>query len=221
MHLTGSSMLKRNLVMALSGGLLLAASLAARAQTDPASLPARDAHQGLLVAVDPYVSAEQYKAKFGKHSPYEGGVLAIDVYFRNDNDSPIRVNLKTVRLRIGQPGESRRRLDPISPEDVADRTLLKVQKDPRQRRLPFPLPGSTPRSDRDKDWQAFASMLRSAAMPSDVIPPHGTTHGFFYFDINHRYDWLSNASFAVRHLEFMVGGEALLFFEADLAPTAP
>ncbi len=127
-HLTGSSMLKRNLVMVLSGGLLLAASLAVRAQTDPASLPARDAHQGLLVAVNPYVSAEQYKAKFGKHSPYEGGVLAIDVYFRNDNDSPIRVNLQTVRLRIGQPGGSRRRLDPISPRTSLIEHFLRCRR---------------------------------------------------------------------------------------------
>src|SRR5690242_700669 len=57
---------------------------------DPAALPTtRDSHQGLLVAADPYTSSDRYKEKFGKHTPYEGGLIAIDLFFRNDNDLPI------------------------------------------------------------------------------------------------------------------------------------
>ena len=39
------------------------------ASPDPASLPAHDSHQGLVIAADPYISAERYKDKFGKHTP--------------------------------------------------------------------------------------------------------------------------------------------------------
>src|SRR5437763_10182808 len=35
--------------------------------TDPASLPAHDSHQGLLIAADPYSSAGRYKERFAKH----------------------------------------------------------------------------------------------------------------------------------------------------------
>src|SRR6202521_2766245 len=200
--------------------VFFAGGVAARAQTDPASLPAHDAHQGLLVAANPYTHADQSKAKFGKHTPYEAGILAIDVYFRNDNDLPIRLNLRTVELRIGAPDESRQRLPSISPEDVADETLLKSAKNPQKPRVGVSLPGTVPKSGRGKDWDEFDGLLRSVAMSTEVIPPHGTAHGFFFFDINHHFDWLSNASFDVSDLEFMTNKKALLFFEVDLAPAA-
>ena len=67
-------------------------------------LHARDSHQDLLIAADPYVTAERYKDTFGKHSPYAAGIVAIDVYFRNDNNTPIRLNPDTIRLEISLPG---------------------------------------------------------------------------------------------------------------------
>lgn len=203
----------------LSFGLCIVAGITAWAQTDPASLPAHDAHQGLLVALNPYLSAERYKEKFGKRTPYEAGIVALEVFFRNDNDMPLRLDLKTVRLLIGAPGESRQRLDPLSPEDVADRVLLKPSKDPSQQRPRIPLPGSVGRgSRRDKNWEELAATVRSAAMSTDVLPPHGTTHGFFYFDISGRFDWLSNARFDVPDVVFMLDKKPLFFFQIDLAP---
>jgi len=190
----------------------------ALAQTDPASLPARDSHQGLLIAASPYISADRYKEKFGKRTPYDGGILAIELFFRNDNDSPIRVNLKTMQLVIGAPGGSRQRLDPLSPEEVADRVLAKP-KDPSPR-IPIPRVGA-PRSPHDKNWEEFAGTLRSAALATDLLPPHATTHGFVYFDINRHYDWLSNARFDVPDLSFMTGNKPLFFFQIDLAPAVP
>ena len=196
----------------------LAAQFAARAQTDPASLPAHDAHQGILVAVNPYLSAEQSKSKFTKHTPYEGGILALDVYLRNDTDFPVRVNLMTIRLIVNGPGDSRQRLEPLSPEDVADRSLLKQTKDPSQQRPRLPFPGGVPKPNRDKEWQEFAGTLRSAAMPTEVLAPHSTTHGFFYFDVDHHFDLLSKARFDVPDLSFMADKKPLFFFEVDLAP---
>ena len=181
---------------------------------DPASLPARDSHQGLLVAADPYTSGDRYKEKFGKHTPYEGGILAIELFFRNDNDSPIRINLKTIQLQMGAPGGSRQRLDPLSPEDVADRVLSKP-KDPTPR---FPVPRvGTPRSKHDKNWEDFAANLRSAALGTDLLPPHATTRGFVYFDIDRHYDWISNARLEIPDLAFMSDPRPLFFFEIDLA----
>jgi len=207
----------RQLAFAL-GIFSFAAPFSVRAQTDPASLPAHDAHQGFLVAVNPYLSAEQSKSKFAKHTPYEGGILALEVYLRNDNDSPVRVNLTTIRLVVNGPGDPRQRLEPLSPEDVADRTLLKQGKDPSQQRPRLPFPGRTGKPNRDKEWEEFAGAVRSAAMPSEVIAPHGTTHGFFYFDVDHHFDLLSKARFDVPDLFFMADKKPLFFFQVDLAP---
>jgi hypothetical protein len=216
------------LIFALFFGTRFGAAAAARAQNstttaskasaDPASLPAHDSHQGLLIAVDPYTSADRYKERFRKRSPYDAGIIAMEVFFRNDNDLPVRVNLKTMQLLIGAPGESRQRLDPLSPEDVADRVLAKPEKDPTPR-FPIPRVGAPP-PRRDKNWEDFAGTVRSAGLATDLLPPHATTHGFVYFDINRHYDWISNARFEVSDLAFMNDPKPLFFFEIDLTPSA-
>lgn len=188
-----------------------------KASVDPASLPAHDLHQGLLIAIDPYTSADRYKERFSKRTPYDGGIIAIDVFFRNDNDLPIRVNLKTIQLLIGAPGESRQHLDPLSPEDVADRVLTK-EKDPTPR-FPIPRVGAPP-PKHDKNWEEFAATVRGVVLGTDLLPPHATTHGFIYFDINRHYDWIANARFEVPDLAFMNNPKPIFFFEIDLAPSA-
>lgn len=201
------------------GAITLAVGAPARAQTDPNSLPARDSHQSLLVAADPYLSADRYKARFGsKHTPHDAGILAIEVYARNDNDKPIQINLDTVSLVISAPGQQRQKLAAMVPEEVADRILLKTPRDPRPSRLPLPLPGGVPNKSKGKEWNELATELRSVALSSDVLPPNATVHGFFYFDIDHHYELVSNARFELPDLEFMLDKKALFFFEIDLAP---
>jgi hypothetical protein len=209
------SMLARIGLLICALGIVTAGAIA---QTDPSSLPAHDSHQGLLIAANPYISASRYKEKFGKHTPFDGGILAIELFFRNDNDSPIRVNLKTMQLLVSAPGGSRQRLDPLSAEEVADVVLAKP-KDPSPR-IPIPRVGM-PRKSHDKDWEEFAGTLRSAALATDLLPPHATTHGFVYFDVDHHYDWLSTSRFDVPDLTFMTGNKALFFFQIDLAPAIP
>jgi hypothetical protein len=128
------------------------------------------------------------------------------------------VNLKTMQLLVSAPGGSRQRLDPLSPEEVADLVLAKP-KDPSPR-IPIPRVGA-PRKSHDKDWEGFAGTLRSAALATDLLPPHATTHGFVYFDVDHHYDWLSTSRFDVPDLTFMTGNKALFFFQIDLAPAIP
>jgi hypothetical protein len=200
-----------------AAGFSQASTPARSTPADTASLPARDSHQGLLIAADPYTSADRYKEKFTKHSPFEGGIIAIELVLRNDNDSPVRINLKTMQLLVGAPGEARQRLDPLSPEEVADRVLAKP-KDPTPR-LPVPRIGA-PRSKHDKNWEEFADAVRSAALGTDLLPPHATMRGLVYFDIDRRYDWISNARFEIPDLAFMSDTKPLFFFEIDLAPSA-
>lgn len=187
------------------------------ASPDPASLAAHDSHQGLVIAADPYISPERYKDKFSKHSPYDAGLIAIDLLFRNDNDLPVRVNLKTIQILVRPPGGSRQQLDPLSPEDVADRVLAKRPKDPTPR---FPIPRiGAPRSPHNKEWEDFAADVRGAALNTDLLPPHATTHGFVYFDIDGHYDWILDARVEVPDLAFMNDPKPLFFFEIDLGPS--
>src|SRR6266849_130683 len=113
-------MLRRLLTAALFGFAGVGAGLA---QVDPASLPAHDAHDGLLIAADPYTDPTQYKARFGKKNPYEAGILAMDVYFRNDTDKPIRIDLESIRLPLAPPRVPRDGFESLCLLSVCRRSL--------------------------------------------------------------------------------------------------
>jgi len=186
---------------------------------DPMSLRTRDAHQDLTIVADPYLRAARYsKEVFGKDSFYAAGIIAIDVYFRNDNAVPIRLNTGTIQLVISQPGLERQRLGALAPEEVADRTLLTANSNIRAHR-PFPFPGSSSSSGHSKDWTEMTTTLRSVALGTDVLPPHATTHGFLFFDLNHDFGAIRNSHLYIPDLAFMTDNKALFFFEIDLADT--
>ena len=196
--------------------ILPTAALGQTSPTDPTALPARDSHQDLLIAADPYISADRYKDTFGKNSPYPAGIIAIEVFFRNDNNMPVRLNLNTIRLGISLPGVERQRLEPLSPEEVTDRSLLKADANPKlPRRFPFPTSGG----GKSKAWNAMDTLLRSVAISSDVIAPRGVTHGFLFFDMNHDFEAIRHAHLYIPDLAFMTNNQAFLFFDLDLGAT--
>jgi hypothetical protein len=198
--------------------VLLLAPLGASAQNapaDPMALRTRDAHQSLTIIADPYVTSERYAAAFGKNSPFASGIAAIDVYFRNDNDAPIRLDLNTIRLVVSLPGAERQQLEPLSPEEVADRALLKADANPKARR-PFPFPNSGGGGGKGKAWNEMDTLLRSLAISSDILPPHATTHGLVFFDVNHDFNAIRYTHLYIPDLSFMTDKKALFFFEIDL-----
>lgn len=187
------------------------------AQVDPMTLATRDAHQNLTIVADPFVSADRYtKETFGKKSPFDAGIIAINVYFRNDNDSPVRISLDTIRLEVSNPGDGRQHLEPLAPEDVADRTVLNAHANPAATHRPFPFPGSASNSGKSKAWNEMAASLRSVVLSTEVLPPHATTHGFLFFDMNHQFDAIRHSHVYIPDLAFMTDKKALFFFEIDL-----
>ena len=192
-------------------------ALGQSAPPDPMSLRTRDAHQDLIIVADPYLKVDRYnKEVFGKNSFYAAGIIAIDTYFRNDNNVPIRLNTGTIQLVISSPGLERQRLGMLSPEEVADRTLLTANSNIRAHR-PFPFPGSGSSSGHSKDWVEMTTTLRSVVLGTDVLPPHATTHGFLFFDLNHDFGAIHYSHLYIPDLAFMTDNKALFFFEIDLA----
>jgi hypothetical protein len=207
------------------GGLLcvvVACAAAARTQTAPAAqtspegMPAHDAHQGLVVAADPYIDAARSKEKFGKKHPQEAGILALEVGFRNNTDKPVSVNLERIRLMIEVPGARRQELDPLTLDEAADRIVNPQPPSPSVSRLP--IPGTRTKGGRGKDWTKLREALKSAALESDVLPPRSTIRGFLYFDLNHNFELLEHSSLYVPELRIIPSREELLYFEVELAP---
>jgi hypothetical protein len=190
-------------------------AFAQTAQVDPLTLPTRDTHQNLTVVADPYVYADRYsKALFGKTSPYEAGIIAINVYFKNENDSPIRIDPNRILLTISVPKQDHEKLLPLTPVEVADRAILRARANPPASRMPFPRSGGT--SGKGKAWDEMNSMIQSLVLSTDVLPPHATTHGFLFYDVDHHFDAIHYSTIYIPDLFFMTDKKALLFFEIDL-----
>jgi hypothetical protein len=208
-------------VLALS----LVASLSAGGQQQPAppkptdaagALPAHDLHQGLLIAADPVLTSDRSQQIFGKKHPYHAGILALDVYLRNDSDGPMKVELSTFELKVAPPGQSRQRIEPLTAEETAYRIILPDGPDPRPKRSPIPGMGGP--SKKSKEVAKMEDSLRGQMLSGDVVGPHGTIHGFVFFDVGGHFGSMKSATLVVPDVSRIPSGEKLFFFEVDLGP---
>ncbi len=202
----------------LIGGALLLIPASAWAQADPASLPAHDRHEGLLIAADPYADSTRVKARFGKANPLDAGILPIEVFFRNETSGPIRIDLSTIRLDLEPPGQHRQQLEALAAEDVAGQIAHPggASSAGRQRRLPGPI--AIPL--KDKKQQKLLEILYPLSLQADVVPPSATLHGFIFFDLNHDFSLLSNATLYVPDVKSISTNKPLTYFEVDLRRAA-
>jgi hypothetical protein len=198
------------------------ANLLAQAQApptpNPGALAARDLHQGLLIAADPYLTSDRSEQKFGKKHPYAAGLLAIDVYLRNDTNDPLQFRLETIELTIAVPRGPKERLEPLDAEGAAQQIIMPQGPKVGGRRMPFP--GTSGSKGKNKNVTKMADSLRPQMLSGDVVPPHAIIHGFLFFDVSGHFDLISQASLYVPDVHRIPSRESLFFFEVDLAPAA-
>jgi hypothetical protein len=188
----------------------------AAAKKDIATLRAHDLHQEMLVAADPWVKPEEYKARFGKKTPYDAGIIAIDVYFRNDGPLPIHINLDTIRLTISMPHDTDQELSPLRPEYVAGAVY---GTNPKKgggigSRLPIP----TGSGNKSKQEQELAISLRGVLLSTDLIPPKIVVNGLMYFDLGGHFNYVAFARLYIPDLAQMGTDKGILFFDVPLGP---
>ena len=206
--------------------VLAAISLSAGGQTPtqdaPKTTPTKaqfmDTHEGMSIGVEPWTQAIAYKQKFPKKSPFSGGVVALQMTFRNDSDESIKIDVQRIRLLLLMGEDNRQELSPLTPEDVADTVLLSNNgKDPTQRRNPLPIPVGKPRPSRDRNWTELKDACQNAAVPSSVVAAHSTLVGLVYFDLRSDWDLLQNAKVYLPSLMSMSTRRPLSYFEIDLS----
>lgn len=198
-------------------GLLLRPAASGQ-QAKPLRTAILDAHEGVSIGVDPWTQASRYKERFPKKSPFSGGIVAVRLTIRNDNDEGVKLNLDRIRLLVQLDEENRQELETLTPDDVADTVILKQNgKDPTSRRSPIPLPLSKPKPERDKNWVEFKETCQNAGMPSSVIGAHSSMEGLVYFDLRGEWDLLRTARLYVPDLQRMSTKQAILYFDIDFS----
>jgi hypothetical protein len=178
-----------------------------------------DVHEGITIGVDPWTSSGRYKDKFSKKSPYNAGIVALQLMIRNDNEEPVRLNRERIRLLVQLDEDHKQELQPLSSDDVADSVMLKQSvKDPTLRRNPLPIPigGGGAKPTRDKNWTDFRDTCQNAALPSPVIAPHSTMEGLVYFDLRGEVDLLQNARLYIPDMQRMTTNQAILYFDIEM-----
>jgi hypothetical protein len=178
---------------------------------------ALESHEGLTVSAAPWTDAAKYKEKFSKKSPYSGGVLALEVSFRNDSDDSVKINLSRIRLTVRVDAENTQELPSLSPEELVQAVLKPGGKDPTATRKKIPLPVPLPKGNKDKNANELQREAQEASVPTGVIAPHSTVHGLLYFDLQNQFDLLETAHLYVPELVLMRGNRALTYFDIDLS----
>ena len=213
----------RNLLAALLTSTL-SLSLAAQNPSQEAAKPTpmkatfMDTHEGMSIGVEPWTQASAYKQKFPKKSPFSGGVVALQMTFRNDSDESIKIDVQSIRLLLMIGEDNRQELSPLTAEDVADTVLLSNNgTDPTQRRTPLPIPIGKPRPSRDKNWTELKDACQNAAVPSSVVAAHSTLVGLVYFDLRSEWELLETAKVYLPSLVSMSTKRPLSYFEIDLS----
>ena len=149
-----------------------------------------ESHEGLTISALPWTDPAQYKEKFPKKSPYAGGVLAVQVAFRNDSDESVRVNLERIRLTVQLDDDNRQEVASLNSEELADAVLKPKVERSRQRARPR-LPHSGGRGSkggRDKHWTELQTEAQNASVPTSVVAAHSTVQGLLYFDLQDQFD---------------------------------
>jgi hypothetical protein len=156
----------------------------------------------VTIGVAPYVSDAESRPAFGKHNPYNYGVLPILVVIQNDGSKAIRVD----QVEAVLVGPNRSRVEATPAKDVR---FLAGPRRPNV--VPNPLPTGGPRIGRSKNpldtWE-----IEGRAFAAKMLPPGQSANGFFYFQTGYQH----GSSLYLSGLREADSGKELLYFEIPM-----
>jgi len=160
--------------------------------------------EGVTIAADVYETGDKVKEAFGKHSPYDYGVLPILVVIENKTSKAIRAERLDVEYEM--PGHGR-----VEATPAGELRFIHGARQPKANPSPIPgLPGVGGHKQSPlAEWQ-----IEGRAFSAKMIPPGDSASGFFYFQTGHR----SGSSLYLSGLADASTGHELLYFEIPLAP---
>jgi len=206
------------IVPLLVAALAFVACPAAHSQApSPSSNLPKDTHQGFTISADPYTDAGRAKKEFGKADPYKAGILAVQVFFQNDLNAPVHVDLSTIRLDVKNPNGEHANIRALTvPQTAARIAHPKGPATPRPRHFPGLPGGNLPA--KDSKTQDVEDKLTPFSLQSDVVPSNGTLHGMIFFDISGQFDMVAHSSLYVPDVKSVASQNSMIYFEVPLGP---
>jgi hypothetical protein len=192
-------------------------------QTPPTPAPAAegtpgDHHNGVSVSARPCTDPDLAKEKFGKANPLPVGILPVEVFLRNETNSPFRVDLGTVQLALHARSHSQS-IGWLAIREVAT-AIAHPHGPPSPHQPRFPTIGVPTGADSKTD--KLVAILEPLALDADVLPPQSMLHGFLFFDLDRDLSLAEDASLYVPDVTTIPGNKPLMFFEVSLnAPAKP
>lgn len=167
------------------------------------SYKTRQTNGRVTVAAVPYTSDEQTHAVFGKHNPYQYGILPVLVIVQNDMDEPLRLSAMQAEFETANG----QHIEAVPPRDIPS-TIAHQPRDGQMPgsgpHLPIPLPK---KKNPLAEWG-----IESRAFSAPMLQPHESAQGFFYFETR----MLPGAKFYLSGMQAARSGEGIIFFEIPL-----
>jgi hypothetical protein len=208
-------MRKLTLILAFLAAPSLVAQKSGSQQPSSLKTASLESHEGMTITARPWTDPAPYKEKFPKKSPFEAGIAAVQVVFRNDSDDSLKVNLERIRLNVSLSEEDHQSLYPLTSEQAADVITHPGSKNVTAKRLPIPLGG--PKVGHDKKWVEVERSLSDAGVQASVVAPHSTVQGLLYFDLRSQFELLNSAHLYVPEIVAIEKNRGLMYFEIDLS----
>ncbi len=200
----------------LGGGILLLLVLASttaagekerllfRARSADA-YPARDAHEGLIVAAEPFDTREKTRPVFGKADWGKAGILPVLLVMTNNTERAVRLDHLSIQLLT----RDRQKIEPTPAGTVVLR-LKGKESYPRD-----PVPSPVPRLPRrSRGGESLEVQIHEFNMR--LLPPNSTASGFFYFDLGRGRDRAPGSQVYLTQLYWAHNAQPLMYFEINL-----
>jgi hypothetical protein len=203
--------------MRLSGkalALLLSIAVGWVAAKDPpkfvpgpaSSYPSKQTVDKLTIAAIAYDTEDVAKTAFGKVDPNHYGILPVLVVMDYAGDKALYLENMTVRY-VAPDGSH------IESTPAADVPFVIGPKRPKMGGPTSPIP--LPRRDKKNPLNSWE--LQGRAFVAKMLPPHQSTHGFFYFNTAH----FNSSHLYITGIREASTGKELFYFEIPLTKTAP
>lgn len=190
---------------------LVVFGLALAAGDIPESFRAREAHEGVTIAVRPIPDAPEAEEVFGKTAaPVRAGFLPVELVVLNRREEPIRVELSRIVVL-----EDERRFEQVELSEIA----LALYPLPKPKDKPKKTGMGVPEPPKDKDLtkrEEAEATLRSRQLRAATVNPGGQARGFLYFDLRQASLDLERAIVYVPEVTVAPSGQALFYFEISL-----